>query len=105
MAGSPTTSACAAPWKSIASNGSPWSLVNALNQGRIRKLVVITVNARSDPDLDWDQRSQAPGILEVLNTAAGASIDNDSFETIDLCASSSRSTSGRRASMRAAGRS
>ena len=72
------------PLESIASNDSPWSLVNALNQGRIRKLVVITVNARSDPDLDWDQSSRAPGILEVLNTAAGASIDNNSFETIDL---------------------
>jgi NTE family protein len=72
------------PLDSIASNDSPWSLVNAINQGRIRKLVVITVNARSDPDLNWDQSSQAPGILEVLNTAAGTSIDNYSFETIDL---------------------
>ena len=72
------------PLESIASNDSPWSLVNALNQGRIWKLVVITVNARSDPDLDWDQSSKAPGVLEVLDTAAGTAIDNYSFETIDL---------------------
>ncbi len=72
------------PLEAIASNDSPWSLVNAINRGQIQKLVVIVVNARSDPDLNWDKSSKAPGVLDVLNTAAGASIDNYSFETIDL---------------------
>jgi NTE family protein len=72
------------PLEAIASNDSPWSLGNAINRGQIKKLVVIIVNARSDPDLNWDQSRQAPGVVDVLNTAAGTSIDNYSFETIDL---------------------
>jgi NTE family protein len=72
------------PLEAIASNDSPWSLVNAINRGEIKKLVVIIVNAKSDPDLNWDESGRAPGVVDVLNTAAGTSIDNYSFETIDL---------------------
>ena len=72
------------PLDSIASNDSPWSLVNAINRGEIEKLVVIIVNARSDPDLDWDRQIDAPGLVDVLNTSAGTSIDNYSFETIEV---------------------
>ncbi len=72
------------PLDAITSNDSPWSLVNAINDGEVKKLVVIVVNARSAPEVKWDKHIEAPGLVDVLNTAAGTSIDNYSFETIDL---------------------
>jgi predicted acylesterase/phospholipase RssA len=72
------------PLEAIASNDSSWSLVNAINNGKIKKLVVVIVNARSSPDSSWDRKAQAPGLVDVLETAAGTSIDNYSFETIEL---------------------
>jgi NTE family protein len=72
------------PIYALTSNDSPWSLVNAINQGKIRKVVVITVNARSSAKTDQDRKERAPGVVNALGAAANTPIDHYSFETIEL---------------------
>jgi NTE family protein len=49
-----------------------------LNTGKIKNLVVIAVNARSDADTGLDTRSSTPGIFSVIGTVIDAPIDSAS---------------------------
>ncbi len=72
------------PLRAILSNDPQWSILNKINNGEIRKLVVITVDARSQPDVNYDQRSSPPGTFTVLSTIATVPLDNYSQDTIEL---------------------
>lgn len=50
----------------------------------ITKLLVIVVNAKTDPTQDLDQSSGAPGALDVAFKTATVSMENYTFETIEL---------------------
>jgi NTE family protein len=49
--------------------------LNAINRGLIRKLVVILVNARSDPPNAIYQQAKTPGVIDAVNTVVSAPID------------------------------
>ena len=49
--------------------------LNAINRGLIRKLVVILVNARSDPPSGIYQQASTPGLIDAVNTVVSAPID------------------------------
>jgi NTE family protein len=49
--------------------------LNAINRGLIRKLVVILVNARSDPPNAIYQEAGPPGLVDAINTVVSAPID------------------------------
>jgi NTE family protein len=51
---------------------------------RIERLLVIAVNARNEPAEDIDMHPDAPGPIKVGLKAATASMDNFSFETVEL---------------------
>ena len=49
--------------------------LKAINRGQIRKLVVILVNARSDPPSGLYQEADTPGLVAAVNTIASAPIN------------------------------
>jgi NTE family protein len=51
--------------------------------GTIRRIVLIVVNARSGPKLDWDRDELPPGMVGQLLQSASVPIDRYSFETIE----------------------
>ncbi len=60
---------------SIISTHSPIRLLNLLNTGKVGRIVVIAVNARSDKDSGIDASREVPGLLSVLNSVVGIPID------------------------------
>ncbi|MBI3621783.1 MAG: patatin-like phospholipase family protein [Nitrospirae bacterium] len=62
----------------------PGSIRQLMNQRKIRRLVVIIVNARTEPPETIDTQRRAPGALEVAMKTATVAMDNYSFETIEL---------------------
>jgi predicted acylesterase/phospholipase RssA len=71
-----------APIQALISGDSPWSLVTAINQGTIKKVVVITVNAKTAGASDWDRKERSPGVVNALSAAANTPMDHYSFETV-----------------------
>lgn len=72
------------PLEAIVSTNHPWSVLERMNQKRIDKLVVIVVNAATNPATDRDQTAAVPGLIDTLTTAATVPLDNYSFDTVEL---------------------
>lgn len=72
------------PYAALSSDASPWSVLSKINQGSIRRVVVITANAKTKASHDWDQRRRAPGVLDVLGFVASGPMDNYSFDTVQM---------------------
>jgi NTE family protein len=72
------------PLYSATSTDSPWSVLRMVNQDKIRKIVVIAVNARTEPHTSLDKKETAPNLLNVAMTVATVPMDNYSFDTIEL---------------------
>jgi NTE family protein len=51
--------------------------LNAINQGRIRNLVVILVNARSDPPNQVYQEAGTPGLVQSINAVTSVPLDSN----------------------------
>lgn len=71
------------PSQSLFSTDGGDSILQRINQRKIRKLAFITVNAKPGDSADWDRKRRAPGALSVLSTAISAPMDNYSFETVN----------------------
>jgi NTE family protein len=76
------------PYEAVSSVDSPWSVLRMINLDKVAKVVVIVVNAKSDPDTKIDRKKNAPGWKEVLMAVATDPMDNYSFETIELLVNS-----------------
>ncbi|WP_431274322.1 patatin-like phospholipase family protein [Variovorax ureilyticus] len=50
----------------------------------LRRIVVVVVNSRSSPDIDWDRRPNAPGIVSQLFQSSSVPIDHFSSESVEL---------------------
>ena len=72
------------PLEAIASTNHPWSVLQRMNQKKIDKLVVIAVNAATNPATARDQSAAVPGLIDTLTTAASVPLDNYSFDTVEL---------------------
>lgn len=72
------------PYVALSSNDSNWSLFDKINQRRVRRVVVISANAKTKPREDWDQQKAAPDILDVLSLVTSGPMDNYSFDTVQL---------------------
>lgn len=55
-----------------------------LNDGAVEKLVIIVVNARTELEEEISRRERPPGLLTVGYKTATISLDNYSFETVEL---------------------
>lgn len=72
------------PLDAISSINNPWSVLRMINLEKVRRVVVIAVNAKTDPDTAWDREEAAPGVKDVLSAVVDAPMANYSFETIEL---------------------
>jgi NTE family protein len=55
---------------------SPAQVLFGINTGKAKRIVVISVNARSDTDSGIGAQAAVPGLLSVVNTVIGAPIDS-----------------------------
>jgi NTE family protein len=60
-----------------------WSLQQLGNDGRIKTLIVIAVNAKTEKTTTWDRRARGPSTLAVLGATRGTPMSSFSNETID----------------------
>jgi len=61
-----------------------WNLLRLMNLGRVKTVVVITVNARTARKKGWDERRAGPGTFQVINASSGIPMGNFSTDTLDL---------------------
>jgi NTE family protein len=59
----------------LTSAHSQAQILNGLNLGKAKRIVVIAVNARSDVDSGLGKQDAVPGLLSVVNTVIGTPID------------------------------
>jgi NTE family protein len=52
-------------------------LLPAINNGKIRKLVIVVVNARSDPPNGLYQQSTTPGLISAINAVTSVPVDSN----------------------------
>jgi predicted acylesterase/phospholipase RssA len=71
------------PSQSLLSTDGQDTILSKIDQGKIKKIAIITVNAKPGGSADWDKKKRAPGLLGVLSTVTSAPMDNYSFETIE----------------------
>jgi NTE family protein len=74
------------PLDAITSTNHPWSVLRLMNEGRVKKLVVIVVNAATNPATARDRTAKVPGLVDTLTTAANVPLDSYSFDTVELLA-------------------
>lgn len=60
-----------------------WSLQQLINDDRVKTLLVIAVNARTEKTTTWDSRARGPSTLAVLGATRGTPMGNFSNETVD----------------------
>lgn len=72
------------PLMAITSTNYSWSVLQMLNDKKVNKLVVITVNAATDPATKRDKTPNIPGLIDTLTAAATVPLDNYSFDTLEL---------------------
>jgi predicted acylesterase/phospholipase RssA len=72
------------PLYAVTSTDSPWSVLRLVNMNKVRKIVFIVVNAKTEPDTHLDKNESAPNLDKVLMTVADVPMDNYSFDTIEL---------------------
>ena len=70
------------PLTAIASENNSWSVLRRINFKQVDKLVVIVVNAATNPATTRDRTPKVPGLLDTVTTVATIPLDNYSFETL-----------------------
>ena len=61
-----------------------WSVQQLINSKRIKTLIVISVNARTEKTKDWDRRARGPSTFAVLGATRGTPMGSFSHESVDL---------------------
>ncbi len=72
------------PLTAIASENNSWSVLRRINFKQVAKLVVIVVNAATNPATTRDRTPKVPGLLDTVTTVATIPLDNYSFETLQM---------------------
>ena len=72
------------PLAAITSLNNSWSVLRLIAQKKVDKLVVIVVNAATNPATNRDKTPDVPGLVDRLTTAADVPLDNYSFDTLEI---------------------
>ncbi len=72
------------PYVALKMGDTEWNVPARISAGAIRRVLVITANAKTKPRQDWDRHASAPGLLDVLSFVASGPMDNYSFDTVQL---------------------
>lgn len=78
------------PLTALSSTNFSWSIVRRLNNGEIDKLLVIVVNAATNPVTERDDTPDVPNLIDTITTAATVPLENYSFDTIKALKASVR---------------
>lgn len=70
------------PLVAIRSNDLPWNLLNNINMKKVKKLVVIVVDARTEPKTDIDKSPSPPGLITILDKISTVPMGNYSLDTV-----------------------
>jgi len=70
------------PLVAIQSNDPQWNLPNMINTGKVKKIVVIVVDARTAPKSEIDSKPHGPGLAAIVDTIASVPMGNYSFDTV-----------------------
>jgi hypothetical protein len=73
-----------APATAFTMRDSPASQMDRIEDGTIKKLVIVLVNAAAKTDFSGDLSPKPPGVITSVMAAAGQPLDNYSFETVNL---------------------
>ncbi len=73
-----------APLNAIFNKNNSWSVLSRIDLKQVDKLVVIVVNAATNPDTALDQTPKVPGLLSTVSKVATIPLDNYSIETLEL---------------------
>lgn len=68
----------------LSSTDGELSVLRLVNLKRVKRVVVITVNAKTESEARLDRREGRPRIVDVLLTVSTAPMGNYSFETVEL---------------------
>ena len=63
-------------------------LRNSVDISRLKRVVILSANAYSSPDRDWDKHEAPPGTISTAIAATSHTLDRFSFETLELMQSS-----------------
>jgi NTE family protein len=66
----------------IRSNDPSWNLPNKINLGKVKQLVVIVVDARTDLKTKIDKKPSGPRLTTILDTISSVPMSNYSFDTV-----------------------
>jgi len=66
----------------MTSTDPSYSIIQKINLKKIKKLVVIVVNAATAPKSKYDTSPNVPAVTEVLKSAVSVPLDNYSFDTL-----------------------
>jgi len=72
------------PMVALRSNDLSWSLPNKINLGKVKKLVFIVVDARTNPKTEIDKKPSGPGLTTILDIISSVPMGNYSFDTVQL---------------------
>lgn len=71
------------PLAAMTGLNNSWSVMRLINLEQVKKLVVIVVNAATNPATQRDKTPDVPGLLNTVMAAATVPLDNYSFETLE----------------------
>jgi NTE family protein len=66
----------------LTSTDPQWSILGRIDRHEIKKLVIIVVNAATNPDAARDRSAAVPGVFDVVLSSATIPLDNYSFDTV-----------------------
>lgn len=67
-----------------AGNVGGWNLLNKIADREVKKIIVITVNAKTNKTKKWDAKATGPGIVQVVDASASIPMGNFTTETLEL---------------------
>jgi hypothetical protein len=72
------------PLTAITSLNNSWSVLRLIDLKKVDKLVVIVVNAATNPATDRDKTPKVPGLVDTVTAAANVPLGNYSFDTLEI---------------------
>ena len=72
------------PLTAITSLNNSWSVLRLINMKKVNKLVVIVVNAATNPVTERDKTPAVPGLIDTVSAAATVPLGNYSADTLDI---------------------
>lgn len=72
------------PLAAITGQDNAWSVLRLINLKEVDKLVVIVVNAATNPATGRDSTPNVPGLVDTVTAAATVPLGNYSFDTLEI---------------------